>query len=166
MKIREIRVVDAEAYINLLKELDKESPFLLCEPDERDHDVDKMKEKILFLNSYQASYLIVAEDAEKLIGFALVEGNELLSTRHCAKLIIGVLEAYQGQGYGKALLTQTIEHAREINVRRLELTVLTHNKKALWLFSTLGFTVEGTRRFSIKMEDTYRDEFYMSLLIK
>jgi len=48
---------------------------------------------------------------------------------------------------------------------RLELTVISHNKRAVGLCPKMGFEIEGLRRRSLFIQGKYIDEFYMSRLL-
>jgi len=69
---------------------------------------------------------------------------------------MGILPAYRGKGLGKLLLKQTIEHARVINhLEKVELDVFESNKAAIALYTKMGFTVEGRRQNSRKLDGVY-----------
>jgi RimJ/RimL family protein N-acetyltransferase len=163
--IREIKLQDAKSYLDLLKVLDQESTYMLFEPDERSQTLSQLEDHLKDLTMSPVKTIFVAEEEGTLVGFIEVFGDELKRIRHRACLVIGIREAYQGRGLGKELLSQTIEWAKANALNRLELTVIAHNKKALWLFSRMGFTVEGTRRKAMYVENAWRDEFYMSLFL-
>lgn len=64
---------------------------------------------------------------------------------HTASLGIGVHDAYQGRGIGRALVGELVAIAEDwMDIRRLELTVFTDNAAAIALYERLGFIREGT----------------------
>lgn len=66
---------------------------------------------------------------------------------HTASLGMGVHDAYQGKGIGRALLGELVAIAEDwMNIRRLELTVYTDNAAAIALYESFGFVQEGTHR--------------------
>ena len=162
--IREVQLADAKTYLDLMEALDQESTYMLFEPGERKQTHPEFENLLNEFITSQNKVLFVAEEEGVLVGFVEVNGEDLRRIRHRADLIIGIREAYQGSGLGKALIAQAIEWSKSNDIKRLELTVITTNKKALWLFSRMGFSVEGTRRKSRFIENQWCDEFYMSLL--
>ena len=162
--IREVQLADAKTYLDLMEALDQESTYMLFEPGERKQTQPEFENLLNEFITSQNKVLFVAEEEGVLVGFVEVNGEDLRRIRHRADLIIGIREAYQGSGLGKALIAQAIEWSKSNDIKRLELTVITTNKKALWLFSRMGFSVEGTRRKSRFVENQWCDEFYMSLL--
>jgi RimJ/RimL family protein N-acetyltransferase len=55
--------------------------------------------------------------------------------------------------------------ARERGFHRLELTVMTHNERAIRLYKKMGFEVEGVKKHSLFVNGEYVDEYYMAKLI-
>ncbi len=65
IRIREINPDDTGALVKLVKQLDRETEFLLYETGERPLDVDKWRENIRALNSPEYGTFFVAEYASK-----------------------------------------------------------------------------------------------------
>ncbi|RUR10167.1 GNAT family N-acetyltransferase [Legionella sp. km772] len=66
---------------------------------------------------------------------------------------IAVYPQYQGKGYGTTLIAHCINHALEEGKPLLNLDVETHNKRALNLYTRLGFAVQNACDFwSIDIE--------------
>ncbi len=51
--------------------------------------------------------------------------------------------------------------AKNQGVTRLELTVMTHNEKAVKFYKKMGFQIEGKKVNSLKVDGVYVDEYYM-----
>ena len=71
-----------------------------------------------------------------------------------------------GQGVGRAILTTVLNMLREEGFRRVELLVASDNARAIGLFRSLGFEIEGTLRryFSRGASKELFDEHVMGLL--
>jgi len=109
--------------------------------------------------------MFVCETDNELIG--VVFGNRGIArrTRHSLYVVIGVLQAWVGQGVGRALLEALEAWARSRGLHRLELTVDVDNRRAIALYEKCGFAREGVKRHSRKVDGKYSDELYMSKLI-
>jgi putative acetyltransferase len=59
---------------------------------------------------------------------------------------MGSLREARGQGWGRELLRTAIEHARCSGAHKLELEVWLDNARAIALYASEGFEVEGIRR--------------------
>lgn len=163
---REIKVSDAGEWIALQCRLDEETSFMLFEPGERERNKGVEEKRIKeILNDPFKKFLVIESDG-RLVGFIAVLGSELKRIRHRASVVIGILLEFSGHGLGKMLFKQAEEWARDNGITRLELTVMTHNRRALWLYSSTGFNVEGIRRKAMKVDGKDIDEFYMSKILK
>lgn len=60
---------------------------------------------------------------------------------------VAVAHAWQGRGVGRLLLRVLIDSARDLGARRLELAVFEDNTRAIAVYESAGFRVEGARRF-------------------
>ncbi|MBQ0137808.1 MAG: GNAT family N-acetyltransferase [Kurthia sp.] len=142
------------------------SGFMLFNPGERKLSVEGVELFIEHIKKQPHSELFTAIDNQIVAGYLMVRGDDTARTSHRAYLAIGVHEHFRGQGVGKQLLLKVEEWAKAQNVHRLELTVLTKNIGAVHLYEKMGFEKEGTKRNSLKINDQYEDEFFMSKLIE
>ena len=101
MNIRHIEPDDAEAFLTLCKRLDAETTLMMLEPGERTVDMEEQRSRLESLAENET--IFVAEEARKLIGFLALRGYQHKHKRHCAYIVIGILQAYTGQGVGTAL---------------------------------------------------------------
>lgn len=81
--------------------------------------------------------------------------------RHSVSIVIGILKVHQGLGLANNLFTSLLDWAKSSNIHRLELTVMPHNEHATSLYKKHGFEIEGIKKHSLKIRDTYIDEYYM-----
>ena len=152
--IRPVRPGDAEELLALQLALDDESEFMLLSPGERDHTPRR-------LDALEPSYVVVAEGTDGLDGYAEVSVLPFARAARTGYVVMGVRAASAGQGIGKALLRSAIDEAVARGLRRLELTVMTHNRRALSLYLGCGFEVEGLRREALSTGS----EYYLGLLL-
>src|SRR5690349_9643575 len=103
MLIRTIHPDDAKQFLNLRKQLDQETQFMLYEPDERTTTVEEQREQIARLLLQENSTTFVVEHNGLLIGYLLASGGEFRRNRHSAHIVIGILQAFTGQGIGGQL---------------------------------------------------------------
>ncbi|AKG34727.1 GNAT family N-acetyltransferase [Paenibacillus durus] len=162
---RELVPGDAEELLRLQHSLDEETAFMLLEPGERQTDVQQVQDMIEGFVRSKTSNLIGAEVDGQLAGYVLARGGSVNRNRHSAYLVIGLLKRYQGMGVGSGLLRELIAWAEESGLVRLELTVMKHNERAIALYTKCGFTAEGTKVKSLKVDGAWVDELYMSKII-
>lgn len=165
MIIRTIRKSDAEQFLKLCRQLDAETQFMLLEPDERKTTLEEQQTQIDMLLRQENQTIFVAEQDNQLVGYLAASGGTFKRSRHSAYLVIGILQAFSGQGIGTQLFQRLEEWAQHKHIHRLELTVMAHNTRGIALYKKQGFTIEGTRRHALLINGHYIDEYYMSKLL-
>ncbi len=165
MVIRKIRIEDAEQFIDLNKKLVSETDFLLLNSNESSLTVETQKKLIKDFNINNNRVVFVIEIDKNLIGFIAGTKGIYKKNKHVLTIAIGILQEHNGLGYGKSLLKYIEEWAIENNVKRLELTVRNDNERAINLYKKFGFDIEGIKLKSLKINDKYFDEFYMSKIL-
>lgn len=165
MLIREIKLDDAESLINLIKQVESESQFMLFESGERNIGPEQQEKRIEAMKKEGNSTIFVAEENNELIGYLIAMGANAKRNKHSVYLVIGILTQYRGLGIGTKLFKQLEEWATEHSIHRLELSVVTRNEAGLQLYKKMGFNIEGTKRHSLFINGEFVDEYYMSKLL-
>jgi RimJ/RimL family protein N-acetyltransferase len=165
MFIREIEVEDAENYINLIKEVERHSDFMLMGAGERKTTPEQQQRQLERIKKQPNSTIFVAEDGGKLLGYLMAMGGTVEKNKHSAYLVIGILQDHRGQGIGTQLFEHVMEWAGHNDITRLELTAVTENKAGVALYIKNGFEIEGTKRNSLIIHGKYVDEYYMAKLL-
>lgn len=164
MIIREIEFKDAERFLNMLKQLDSETKFMLYDQGERTTTTENIKEKIK--NSQDTkSLVLVAEQSGNIAGFLWADRQSANRIRHCAYIVIGILKDYRGMGIGTQLFDKLEAWSRTSGITRLELTVMKHNETAVGLYQKKGFEIEGIRKNAMTVDGEYVDEYYMGRVL-
>lgn len=116
--------------------LDRESGegFLSKEDFQRIISEDSIAERNIFL---------VSEVEEKIVGFARIQGNTLSRFRHKAEFGICILKDYWGYGIGQVLLENILMWADSAGIKKISLTVIETNVKAIELYRRYDFIEEG-----------------------
>jgi L-phenylalanine/L-methionine N-acetyltransferase len=152
--IRPVRPDDADA-INAIRREPGVIETTLGTPSER---IEVNREFIEALGD--ADHYLVAEVDGRLAGFAsLREGKN--RQRHTARLGIIVGREFQGRGIGRALMRALVDIADNyLKLVRVELDVVADNARAIKLYESFGFEVEGRKR-----KDAIRDGEYVDCLL-
>ncbi|MEC2345241.1 GNAT family protein [Paenibacillus barengoltzii] len=166
IEIREIRVDDAERFLNLCLQLDQETKFMLYEPGERTTTAEEQRERIQSILSEAGSTILVAEDQGKLVGYLAVFGGQANRTKHVGYIVVGITQAYSGKGIGTRLFQAAEAWRAETEITKFELTVMIPNERAVALYKKVGFEVEGVKRNSIRVDGNYVDEYYMGKIFE
>lgn len=159
--VRPIRIEDAAA-INEIRRMDGVRENTLSLFSER---VSKSEEFIKGLSDND--HLLVAEAEEdgikKVVGCVGLHNNRNPRLRHSAVLGIMVHADYQGKGIGTALLTKILDLADNwLMLVRVELTAFVENERAVKLYKSFGFEIEGVRKYASIRDGKYADEYLMA----
>lgn len=167
--LRAAEGADAEALYHFGRALLAETSFFLRGPSERARSVDEMRLIIERFRELPRHLLLTAWSGEgpdsEPVGEAVVMGGELKRNRYTATVGVGVLQAHTNNGLGRKLMEGLEFFARQVKLHRLELTVMSHNTRALRLYEQMDYQIEGTRRDSLYIDGAYVDEIVMSKLL-
>lgn len=126
----------------------------------------------------------VAERAERFRGrieddgpgawWVMEEDGEILGGASVGESVSGVLSLgmslvpeARGRGGGRALLDAVIDHARSVGAHKVELEVWPDNVRAIGLYESAGFEVEGLKRNHYRRRDgSLRSALVMGLLVE
>lgn len=86
-------------------------------------------------NETGGKYDLVSVDADAIVGWGFLWD---LPTE-CPMLGLGIADAHQGNGLGRALMDALLTEARRIGLRRVTLTVVQDNERAWGLYERRGF---------------------------
>ncbi|NJK34271.1 MAG: GNAT family N-acetyltransferase [Oscillatoriales cyanobacterium SM2_2_1] len=162
MNIKKAVPQDASKVLDLLQKLDGETKFMLFESGERKTTLTE-QEKII--GEIDNVVIFCALDNEDFIGIVIGYRGKFKRKRHSLYIVIGVLKTFWGNGVGRSLIKVIEKWSVNNDCHRLELTVVTHNERAVRLYHKLGFLIEGVRQHSLLVDDCYFDEYYMSKLV-
>jgi L-phenylalanine/L-methionine N-acetyltransferase len=133
---------------------------------------------LLYEEMDKVSFIPIFNDlvAKNIIYIFSAEGNDagmfkLIKQEHrdSHKAYLGglaILPSYAGKGYGLKMMNEIIELGKSMGILRMELTVATHNDKAIALYEKTGFQKEGVmKKFThLQKEGRFIDEQLMSYL--
>ncbi len=104
----------------------------------------------------------LVSESEDIQGFCILDPGKLKRNSHVASLVVGVQKKYWLQGVGSALISKALNKAKEVDIRRIELTVRSSNHPAIALYQKFGFIKEGERLCSLYVNGKFSNEYYMA----
>ncbi|WP_173918619.1 GNAT family N-acetyltransferase [Halobacillus sp. Marseille-Q1614] len=161
--LRSAEEADAKSISEIRLLIDGETENLDREKGEAYIDEQGFKE-IIRRDTETINHLFLAAEVDgRIAGFARCEGNHLRRTAHKVEFGVGVLKDFWGYGIGKNLLKEAISWADSANIKKITLSVLETNEKAVQLYKSLGFEVEGTLKKDKQLSDgKYYDTILMA----
>lgn len=166
--IKKPSLEDADGWMSMLLQLDKETQFTTFQPNERSSVISNYKNKIIDSNKNPKAIILLAIDNEhpkdNVIGYLCADGYKNTRKSHVLIIGIGILKSYHSNGLGTQLLTELLKHARENGIKRLEAHIAESNINSLNLFKKFGFFFEGKKQKAILIDNNYQDEYLMSMV--
>ena len=158
LRVRAARTEDTEPFAHVLARVAEEGLIATEPPVDVDERAARARETI---EGGGPDALWVLEDGDRIVGAA-----GLTSTGAPGVFTLGmmVLPEFRGCGGGNALLAAALEHARASGAHKVELEVWPDNARAIALYASAGFEVEGMRRSHYRRRDgSLRSALLMAL---
>jgi ribosomal protein S18 acetylase RimI-like enzyme len=166
LHIRQLSEADAAAYRALRLHLLQVSPdaYGSSYEAEIDRPVVHTADRLRAQNDPQMGFTLGAFDPD-LVGMVTVLRQQGPQVGHKGSVFaMGVAAAARGRGIGRALLSEAIERARQLEgLEQLLLTVALPNEPARNLYHALGFVTYGIDKRGLKLGAQYWDEELMVL---
>ena len=164
MEIRRLTSEDAVQYRALRLRSLQENPeaFLVTYDSEVSKPIEDTQNK-LQLSSHR--FTLGSFDKNELVGMVTFIREQHLKTIHKGNIYaMYVSPPYRGHKIGKALIKELVQRASALDgLEQIGLTVISENKAAKRLYSSLGFTVCGVEKNALKYKGQYWDEERMVL---
>jgi len=157
---------DVPALIKLINQLAREAKLLFVVPIDPETGAEDLRQFLQMTAASGNNAVLVAAHGGALVGLATATGGVHPAKRAAVEVGIGVLEADQGCGIGRALMAGLEDWARRAGIHRLQLPVVATNAPAIALYERSGFTVEGTLRESVRVDGRHVDQYMMAKLLR
>ena len=163
--IREAVSDDAEKMISYLNQVGGESDNLIHGENEFTVPVEGVKRKLAMSKDSENSIVLIALENEQIIARAELDGYYAARIRHRAKLSISVRKKYWNQGIGTEMLKRLFEQAKKMNIRIIELEVITDNAGAIALYHKMGFIDIGIYKKYFYVNGMFKDAVVMQKIL-
>ena len=160
MQIRRAEVDDAPAMARQMHAVVEEGRWLASEVDRSVDDLTQM-----FQTGLEAGHiLLVLDDDGEILGAAGVHPTGVEGVH---SLGMSLLAEHRGSGWGRRLLDAALAEAVEAGVRKIELEVFPDNPRAIALYVSAGFDVEGMKRDHYpRLDGTLRSALLMARFLR
>jgi RimJ/RimL family protein N-acetyltransferase len=159
------RSSDAHALVRLARQMDGESDFLSAGPGERSHSAAGQAAFLKRLAQRHGGFVLKASLGPQVVGLLSLVRPDLPRLRHRAELGIAVSAAHWSRGIGRRLMATAIVLAGQQGVRKLNLRVRTDNHRAVALYRSFGFVIEGTSTRALYVNGRFYSEHHMGLCL-
>lgn len=177
--IRPVEFADAAGLLELQCSVHLDGRGIMKQDDEAPKDAKEMRRHLeqWLEGDYTGAegiFLVVESDG-RIAGEAGARRHRMRRLHHTARFGLAVHTDFQGRGVGRALVRGIIDWAgatrraatpRDPGVLRLELSVLGDNERAIGLYTSLGFRIEGRCPGKVRESDgALRTDLDMALWV-
>jgi RimJ/RimL family protein N-acetyltransferase len=155
--LRPVTEDDAKEIIKSVETIIKEGKYLQKE------EPRSLLEEITFIrqvNTLNNMYIAV-ERAGKVVGIARILRGELEMKKHTGVFRTWIHPDSQGLGIAKEVMNYTLRWGEANSLHKIWLTVFSGNEKAAYVYTKVGFEIEGRLKDQVKINGKYEDEIYM-----
>ena len=165
LTIRSPQESDAEGLIEFVKEVSRDSQYLLSSESDFSMPVEQEVNWINSNNKYPGQIVLLGEVDAKIVSITNAGRGKRQRNAHIALLGTSVAKNYRGQGIGRLTMNNLCQWAvRKKGLEYLELSVMTDNHVAQKLYKSLGFEVIARVPKAFRYEDgSYQENIVMRL---
>jgi RimJ/RimL family protein N-acetyltransferase len=162
--IREADGEDARDVLDYVNAISGESDFLSFGPGEFDLMEPEEEEFLRRCRATDNQICLLGIIDDILIATLNFAAGRRPRVRHSGGFGITVRRDYWGLGIGSLMLDALIDWAREGGiVKKINLQVRTDNRRAIRLYESRGFVIQGTGRKEVFLHGQYYDVYWMGL---
>lgn len=154
---------DAKDIIDFLNQVGGESDFLTFGFNEFHISV---AEELTIINeclSQNHSLMLIGKINSQIASQLYLDVPSQPRLAHIGYLGLSVKKQFWGMSIGTRMLLEAIRWAKERSLIKIQLQVRIDNLNAIKLYQKFNFTIDGTIKKSLKINEFYYDELLMSL---
>lgn len=160
--IRTAQVKDASKIVKLMRDVIKEGPYTLAEPDEYNTTAADEAAKIRRCRDKDGKIYLVAEYKDEIAGFICLDSWPTRRTWHTGLFSVYLKKKWRSKGVGSMLIKAMLDWGKTDPVnRKISLAVFSTNKDAIALYRKLGFKNEGCCKRDMIIDGEYVDSVLM-----
>ena len=164
--LRNAQKSDATAIVDFYNSISGETDFLSFGEGEFNRSNKDQEEIIEKFNEQDNGVCLITEMDNNIMGVITFSGESRPRIKHTGEFGIGIAKPYWGLGLGRIMIEALIEWAKESKVvRKIDLRTRTDNAKAIGLYESLGFIMEGKITRDCLVNNTFYDSYIMGLQI-
>ena len=167
ISLRTGNINDAEAVLDLEKEILSENDFMISVIEEFEETSEQLRSWIQKILENEREQLIVAEINGEVVGLIVFRSKSSKRLSHTGSFTAMVKKEYRNQGIGKLLIKELLNWAEQNPlIEKVSLGVLSTNQRAIELYKSMGFVEEGRKIKEVKFsKDLYVDDILMYKLV-
>ena len=164
----EAQAADAEALIDFMNQVAGETDYLVMDDQGFQPSLEATRKILATSQEAEDQLCLLARLDDTIIGLINVRTQSPYRISHTGDIFMALRKDYWGYGIGRILLEEVITWAQEMgHLKRLELTFLVRYERAVRLYQSCGFDIEGIKKRGARTDEgEWLDLYYMGRLIE
>jgi ribosomal protein S18 acetylase RimI-like enzyme len=159
--IRKAKVEDAERIIKYTKQVGGESDNLTFGADDFSRTKKEQERLISELNEEENGLILLGLAEGELVSVVTFSRGRTTRIRHYGEIGVTVSATHQGRGIGRRMMVAAMERLEKSGIEKINLKVRCDHERAITLYTSLGFVVEGRITRYFKIGGHHHDVFVM-----
>lgn len=162
-RIRTVCVEDAEAILQIHREVISEHDYFIALPNEFNKTIEDHQKWIRTILKHERETMLVAEYKNNVVGWIVFHSQERMRMHHIGSFAIMLKKECRNKGIGKLMIQKLLTWAEKHPViEKVTLGTFSTNTRAIELNRKLGFEEEGRKVKEFKFaNDQYVDDVLM-----
>lgn len=154
---------DAPAWLDYLRQVGDETDFLAFNSEQVTMSTEEARQYLDYISRRSDNLFLLAADKTRIVASLNFQRGRWPFTRHQGEFGISVLAEFWGYGLARRMLETMLEWASHNNIRKINLKVRTDNIRAIQLYQSIGFVIEGTIEREYFRPGVFYSAYHMGL---
>jgi RimJ/RimL family protein N-acetyltransferase len=163
--IRKARPEDAGEILACLQKISQETEFLSMGIEGPRYTLEEQRAFLVSAQNDPGSLYLIAFRDEQVVGLLSFSAGKRKRISHAGEFTLAILQDWGGMGIGKAMLHRLISWSHANGIHKINLEVRTENKRAVDLYLSCGFIIEGLITRTVFYNGGYHDSYAMGLIV-
>ena len=158
--VRAPRMEDLDKFLEFINGLVAEDTYIYSNKHfNRDREAEWLSNQLMLLEKGELLHIIATLEDEIAGSLYIIRQKE--KETHIGVLGIGVIKKYRGLGIGGSLMKNAFLRSKRMGIRSILLETFALNKKAIGLYSSVGFKKVGLIKEKAYHKNKYQDILLM-----
>lgn len=163
--IRQARPEDAPSILACFEEIASQTDYLSMGDEVAVTSSTELQLILSALTNKSPNFYLVACAADTVVGTLSFTRGQRKRTQHAGDFMLAVRSDYSGRGIGRALIHQLIAYGVSSGIHKINLQVRTENDRAVQLYHSCAFTMEGRISRTVFSHGAFHDSYAMGLIL-
>ncbi|HOQ08844.1 MAG TPA: GNAT family protein [Syntrophomonadaceae bacterium] len=154
---------DAVSWLQYLRQVGDETDFLAFCSEQVTLTTHEARRYLDYVSRRHDNLFLLAADTTRIIGSLNFQRGRWPFTRHQGEFGISVLAEFWGYGLARRMMEIMMQWARSNDIKKINLKVRTDNIRAIKLYQSMGFAIEGTIEREFFRPGVFYSAYHMGL---